>query len=324
MYTTKDIKYRKLLLIQPFGQLDTVLKLETGNLLLVKEDKKIDKIPLYSILAIFIVGKLSITTQLLKSCSDKGVSVYFLSDGFSTYARCGAQTEGNYLLRKSQYLMSTKKELQLANTLVTHKILSQNQALHFLGKKVLVNNNAYECNNRESLLGVEGNATSRYFSEVFSTMNWYKRMPQAKPDELNLLLDMGYTMLFNLVDAMLSVFGFDTYKGFYHQLFYARKSLVCDVMEPWRVIIDTALVLMHRQNILNKKDFKMVNGSYVFTDGYSGRLKYAQAYLIVLTTQKEQIFKYVKDIYLHYMKSEKYSLQLPQIIFSHIQITHKA
>ena len=51
-------------------------------------------------------------------------------------------------------------------------------------------------------------------------------------------LDIGYTMLFNIVDAMLQIYGFDTYYGVFHRCFYMRKSLVCDIMEPMRPIID--------------------------------------------------------------------------------------
>ena len=51
-------------------------------------------------------------------------------------------------------------------------------------------------------------------------------------------MDIGYTYLFNFIDALLRLYGFDTYLGFYHKEFYQRKSLVCDVVEPFRCIID--------------------------------------------------------------------------------------
>lgn len=72
----------------------------------------------------------------------------------------------------------------------------------------------------------------------FDNVQWNGRKPRIKSDYVNVVLDIGYTMLFNIVDAMLQVYGFDTYYGVFHKCFYMRKSLVCDIMEPIRLIID--------------------------------------------------------------------------------------
>ena len=72
----------------------------------------------------------------------------------------------------------------------------------------------------------------------FDNVQWNGRKPRIKSDYVNVVLDIGYTMLFNIVDAMLQVYGFDTYYGVFHKCFYMRKSLVCDIMEPIRPIID--------------------------------------------------------------------------------------
>ena len=47
---------------------------------------------------------------------------------------------------------------------------------------------------------------------------------------------------FNCMDSLLRLYGFDTYKGFYHKLFFQRKSLACDVMEPFRCVIDKQIL----------------------------------------------------------------------------------
>lgn len=73
---------------------------------------------------------------------------------------------------------------------------------------------------------------------MFENVKWNGRKPRIKNDYINVTLDIGYTMLFNIVDAILQVYGFDTYYGVFHKCFYMRKSLVCDIMEPMRPIID--------------------------------------------------------------------------------------
>ena len=50
------------------------------------------------------------------------------------------------------------------------------------------------------LLGIEGNFSSIYFKKHFESIGWNNRAPQAREDIPNLLLDIGYTYLFNYVD----------------------------------------------------------------------------------------------------------------------------
>ena len=94
-------------------------------------------------------------------------------------------------------------------------------------------------------MGIEGSAARVYFPRVFSNVNWKGRKPRIKNDYINTTLDIGYTMLFNIVDAILQVYGFDTYYGVFHKCFYMRKSLVCDIMEPMRPIIDYPVSYTH-------------------------------------------------------------------------------
>lgn len=70
-------------------------------------------------------------------------------------------------------------------------------------------------------------------------------MPRTRADIPNLLMDIGYTFIYNFVEANLNLYGFDIYKGFYHQLFFERKSLVCDLVEPFRCLIDKQIRKMY-------------------------------------------------------------------------------
>lgn len=56
-----------------------------------------------------------------------------------------------------------------------------------------------------SVMGIEGNAAKVYFPRMFDNVSWNGRKPRIKSDYLNVTLDIGYTMLFNIVDAMLQV-----------------------------------------------------------------------------------------------------------------------
>ena len=120
-------------------------------------------------------------------------------------------------------------------------------------------------------------------------------MPRGKVDENNILLDMGYNFLFHFIDSILRVYGFDSYKGIYHQLFFQRKSLACDMMEPFRCIIDKALVKMHTLGQFNKKDFGFRQGQYYLSYKNSG--KYAKIFLEEILRYKMGIYYYIRDYY---------------------------
>ena len=75
-------------------------------------------------------------------------------------------------------------------------------------------------------------------------------------------MDIGYTQIFNFIDSILRLYGFDTYKGVYHKLFFARKSLACDIEEPFRSIIDKALLKAHNLNQINPDDFVFEKGGF--------------------------------------------------------------
>ena len=93
-------------------------------------------------------------------------------------------------------------------------------------------------------------------------MDWIGRYPRTKIDKNNLLLDMGYTFLFHFLKALLLLYGFDIYEGFYHRRFYQRKSLVCDIEEPFRAIIDEAMRKSFNLGQIKDSDFGFANGQY--------------------------------------------------------------
>jgi len=167
-----------------------------------------------------------------------------------------------------------------------------------------IENKIKESKDSQNLLGIEGNFSKEFFKIYFQDINWYARMPRVKPDIPNFLLDIGYTYLFNFIDALLCLFGFDTYKGFYHKLFFQRKSLVCDIIEPFRGIIDREVLKMYTLNIVKKDDFKAVDGKITLSS-YKNNQKYSIRFFETIMKNKEQIYKYVQGFYRFLMDSNK-------------------
>lgn len=148
-------------------------------------------------------------------------------------------------------------------------------------------------------MGLEGIVAKTFFAAYFQKQNWKGRHPRMKCDAMNATLDIGYTILFNFLECFIRMFGFDLYVGVYHRLWFNRKSLVCDLMEPFRCIIDHATLLAFNRKQFSEKDFSVVKQEY--------RLKhekcscYYKVFYDVLIERKMDIFKYVQQYYRCFM-----------------------
>ena len=153
----------------------------------------------------------------------------------------------------------------------------------------------------KSILGIEGLVSRIYFAQWFRPIEWTGRMPRAKRDILNVLLDIGYTFLFYFVECMLNLYGFDIYQGVYHRLFYQRKSLVCDLVEPFRCIVDKQIKKAWNLGQINTNDFQCKNGQYSLKYGQSK--EYTKWLMTAILEYKSDIFMYCQRYYRAFMKT---------------------
>jgi CRISPR-associated protein Cas1 len=313
MISLPDFKEKQLLFIQAEWGVKTYLHILNDNIVYKKDGNVVNRVSLHKAFAIFIVGDLSISTQFIKKCTEHGISIYFLKHNLETYSASQVVAEGHTFLRMRQYDMSRIEELNIAREIIKNKI--RNQARILIQKKKdlkdLYRNhrkisldtlNIAEDSN--SILGIEGNFSKLYFSQLFKEFEWVRRAPRTKEDINNLLMDIGYTYLFNLVDSILRLHGFDTYKGVYHKLFFHRKSLSCDLMEPFRPLIDAKIYSMWNLGQIDPKDFGFKDGAYELK--YTFQKKYTSLFLEELMKNKEEIFRYLHSYYLHVVKPDNY------------------
>lgn len=64
------------------------------------------------------------------------------------------------------------------------------------------------------------------------------------------------------LEVLLESYGFDTYCGVLHKQFYMRKSLVCDIVEPFRVLIDDAVKKAINLKQIKEEDFIVIQNQY--------------------------------------------------------------
>jgi len=263
----------------------------------------------YRLFALFIVGHISITSGLLQRSKKFGFSITLFSYGLIPYGMWQYKSEGNFLLRQKQYKYDSS---DLARHIVSNKIAQQILQLEKRrGASVELKSaisKLYEYRDRlseenldfQTILGLEGVASRLYFSYMFDNIEWQGRTPRIKKDIVNLLLDIGYMQLFHIIDAMLNLYGFDTYKGVYHKEFYQRKSLVADIIEPFRPIVDYRIRKAFNLGQINESDFDVIDGQYrLFGDKAK---PYTTWLLEAILEYKNEMFVYVQQYYRAFMQ----------------------
>lgn len=311
MITLPDFKEKQILFIKAERGVSNKIRFENDNLVFMKDDKTVDKASCHKVFAVFIIGDMAITTGILREAKKLGVSLFFLKNNLNSYASVGAAAEGNYLLRAMQYTADAEKEMAMAKRLVKNKINNQIRLLaaknannEIVNKIKELEAAAGKAADNNELLGIEGRASKVFFAEYFKELKWFRRQPRARQDITNFLMDIGYTILFNFADSLLNLFGFDTYKGVYHKLFFQRKSLSCDIVEPLRCVIDRQILKSHNLKQINEKDFKVIDGKYEID--YDKSQKYAEIFMEAIMERKEDIYLFIQCFYRYFMDDKKY------------------
>lgn len=306
MLSTNNIKHKQIVII---NAVFNSFNLEMDNLLIKdKEGDKISKINLHNVMAIYLINGNSVTTNLIKRCKELGVSLLFMNSNFKIYSSIRPFAEGNYLLRQRQYTLNTDEELAYTKVILKNKFTNQKNLLKSRGfdllEKIDYKVRLQELPTSQELLGLEGIVAKNFFETYYKDINWRRRAPRTKEDIPNLLLDIGYTYLFNYVDSILMLFGFDTYKGIYHKMFFARKSLTCDLVEPFRCIIDKSLLKAYNLGQIKESDFKLDKNQTYYLPFKNSR-KYTQIFVQALMDSKLEIFVTLQSFYRHLMNPEK-------------------
>lgn len=298
MMSLPDFKEKKIVFIENSQIQENKIRFSNENICLLEDGRIKNQISCHKIFAVFIMGDCSITTVLFKKCKEYGVSLFLMRDNLEVYAKILSIAEGNYLARIKQYNLN--KGLEIAKNLVKNKIENQialldNKKLSGIDYLKDLRQKIDLIEDEKMLLGIEGTASKSFFENYFSEIGWYRRMPRTKIDITNTLMDLGYTILFNFIDALVGLYGLDAYKGFYHKLFFQRKSLVCDLVEPFRFIIDRQILKSYHLKQIDKKDFKLSEGAYRFV--FNKRRKYVRIFADTIMENKEKIFTYIRDFY---------------------------
>lgn len=135
-------------------------------------------------------------------------------------------------------------------SLVTQKIKMQAENLVFFGlpESQLLYGYIEEIEfNDES--NREGHAAKVYFNAMFG-----KAFSRSDDNPINAMLDYGYSIILSCINREIACCGYLTQIGLFHDNMFNQFNLSCDLMEPFRAIVDRLTrQLMPTQFELNEK-----------------------------------------------------------------------
>ncbi len=310
MMSSRDFECKQLAFV--FTSDEEKISFKNDNLVITDKDGKVKhQSTCYRLFALFICGDFCLTSGLLDRSKKFGFTIVFMTPNLRVTSILPSKAEGNVLLRKKQY--SYDKQ-EIAAHIIANKIHNQ---CYLLKKKRNKSEIEKECIQKleqfekevqntelspQEIMGIEGICARIYFKTLFADHNWTARQPRVKHDIINVLMDIGYTILFNIVNALLEMYGFDVYVGILHTQFYHRKSLVCDLEEPFRPIVDAAILKALNLGQVSEKDFWKKQGYYILP--WKNSKKYIGIILSALLEYKNEIFIFLQSYYRAFMRDK--------------------
>lgn len=119
---------------------------------------------------------------------------------------------------------------------------------------------------RGSILGIEGNLSKLYFKNLSALLpdsfKFEKRSRRPALDHFNAALNYLYGMTYSVVESGVFAKGFDPFAGYLHTDNYLKTSLVFDLIEPIRPVIDRLLIDLCNSGSLSPAHFEEKTPGY--------------------------------------------------------------
>lgn len=252
------------LVIDQYG---AYLSKHQGRLRVLQKEEVLAEAPLLHLKQVLITGRgISLSSDVIEACCQEGIPIHFLDYHGQPYASLySAGLTGTVISRREQmaaYL--DERGLEVGRALAKAKIANQAAFLRYMAKyrqkaapdlhqTLRAEADAVEAHLqelarlqgariedvREALLSIEGRAAQHYWVGVAAVLPaayaWPGRTGREAQDPLNAALNYGYGILYGQVERALLLAGLDPYAGYLHTDRPGKPSLVCDLIEPFRV-----------------------------------------------------------------------------------------
>jgi CRISPR-associated protein Cas1 len=246
-----------------------------GEGCLIVSDKKrnVEKYPLFENQVGEVQVKIgnSISSGALATCAFWGIDLLILTQRGNPVAYLRSLDDDSHVKTRVCQYEATKngKSIEIAKKIVLARIQGKNQVLkkhglrqHDLMKaKEIIRNIQSDklATVRKTLLSVEGKFTEHYFHQIFhllpKSVMIEKRRTYKAYDGINNTFNLAYTVLKWKIHRALIRAKLEPFLGFLHSEQFGKPSLVCDLMELYRYLVDDFIIQYAKA--LGKRDFEL-------------------------------------------------------------------
>ncbi len=226
----------------------------------------------------------SISLYLLKELCDNKINIIFCDEKHNPYGELmslySSHNSSKKIILQSKWNNKLKDELW--ENIIINKIT--NQAI-LLQKIKSDNYNLLLEYAKDVKIGDktnrEGHAAKVYFNSLFT-----KKFVRNENDDINSALNYGYAVLLSTFNKEIVNNGYKTELGIHHKNEFNPFNLTCDLMEPFRIVIDSFVYYNQTREFNSEYKMDLVN---IFNAKYD--------YLGKKYTLKDIIKLYVKNIF---------------------------
>ena len=248
-----------------------------------EKDRPNDEFPLLDMEQLIISSKgVSLSSDLVEACIEHGIEISFMDFSGQPYAKLISPALSATVVSRREQISAYKDErgFDIARRFIKGKTQNQINLVRYFAKyrkkrspnqyneilervnkiqELLKELDALEIPNvdyppidalRGLMLNLEGRASALYWEcvqRILPKGMFQKREHQGTQDDVNVLLNYGYGILYSQVWSALSLAGLEPFAGFLHVDRPGKPSLVLDFIEEFR------------QTVVDKTVFAMIN-----------------------------------------------------------------
>lgn len=264
----------------------TMIKQKDECFRLQNKDNKLD-IAAPRIESIVLSNKAMISTQAIALALENNIDIIFLDGYGNPLGRVWFSKMGSTALIRRKQLEVAEDETgtNLVVMLIKKKLANQMDFLKklkhsrpgkeekFISSLAIIGNSLGQLDSvkesmdevRGKLLGIEGNAGRAYFQCLSKLMPekyaFRGRSRRPAKDPFNAVLNYCYGVLYSKVEKACILAGLDPFVGFMHTDNYNKKSLVFDLIEPFRIFAEQVSVYLFTGKKAKEDYFDTRSGS---------------------------------------------------------------
>jgi len=250
---------------------ELVARMEDRTIRIDRPGVRPERIPLSMINQVIVMGSPMVSCDVWRALANQNIPSIMLplrGNNAVSYACPGLSATVHLRVAQYKVALDDNLSLKIAKWLIIEKINGQRRVLKNISDDDLPKNiqdtisNAVDglenISNINQLMGYEGASAAAYFKLLSSLLadKWNFRGRNRRPprDPVNALLSLCYVLAGSEIRRIVFSKGFDPAVGFVHSVQNGRESLILDLLEPLRPVLDQFVIGL-LDNPLNLKDF---------------------------------------------------------------------